>query len=97
MRINGMDANFAPRSVAVIGASSDPRRIGGRPVDFLRRRGFAGPILPINPKSAEVQGLPAYPSLAEAPLVPDLAVIARLLRWPPRRSRNAPPVAWAGR
>ncbi|MDD9707984.1 CoA-binding protein [Seohaeicola sp. SP36] len=71
-----MDANFAPRSVAVIGASSDPRRIGGRPVDFLRRRGFAGPILPINPKSAEVQGLPAYPSLAEAPLVPDLAVIA---------------------
>jgi acyl-CoA synthetase (NDP forming) len=71
-----MDAIFNPRSVAVIGASSDPRRIGGRPVDFLKRHGFAGPILPINPKSAEVQGLPAYPSLSEAPLVPDLAVIA---------------------
>lgn len=76
MRIDGMDAIFSPRSVAVIGASGDPRRIGGRPVDFLRRHGFAGPILPINPKSAEVQGLPAYPSISEAPLVPDLAVIA---------------------
>ncbi len=76
MRIDGMDAIFSPASVAVIGASSDPKRIGGRPVDFLKRHGFAGPILPINPKSSEVQGLPAYPSLAEAPLVPDLAVIA---------------------
>ncbi len=76
MRIHGMDAIFKPRSVTVIGASSDPKRIGGRPVDFLKRHGFAGPIMPINPKSAEVQGLPAYPSLAELPSVPDLAVIA---------------------
>ena len=76
MRIHGLDAIFNPRSVAVIGASSDPRRIGGRPVDFLKRHGFAGPILPINPKSPEVQGLPAYPSVTDAPLVPDLAVIA---------------------
>ncbi|WP_026757601.1 acetate--CoA ligase family protein [Sediminimonas qiaohouensis] len=76
MRIDGMDAIFAPRSVAVIGASSDPKRIGGRPVDFLIRHGFDGPILPINPKSPEVQGLTAYPSISEAPLTPDLAVIA---------------------
>ena len=76
MRIDGMDAIFAPRSVAVIGASSDPKRIGGRPVDFLKRHGFAGPILPINPKSPEVQGLTAYPSISDAPETPDLAVIA---------------------
>ncbi|WP_233152274.1 acetate--CoA ligase family protein [Marinibacterium profundimaris] len=76
MRIDGMDAIFAPRSVAVIGASSDPKRIGGRPVDFLIRHGFDGPILPINPKSPEVQGLTAYPSISEAPTTPDLAVIA---------------------
>jgi acyl-CoA synthetase (NDP forming) len=76
MRIDGMDAIFAPRSVAVIGASSDPKRIGGRPVDFLIRHGFRGTILPINPKSPEVQGLTAYPSISEAPLTPDLAVIA---------------------
>ena len=61
MRIDGMDAIFAPRSVAVIGASSDPKRIGGRPVDFLIRHGFEGTILPINPRSSEVQGLTAYP------------------------------------
>jgi acyl-CoA synthetase (NDP forming) len=71
-----MDAIFAPRSVAVIGASSDPKRIGGRPVDFLIRHGFDGPILPINPRSPEIQGLTAYPSISEAPLTPDLAVIA---------------------
>ena len=76
MRIHGMDAIFNPRSVAVIGASSDPKRIGGRPVDFLKRHGFDGPILPINPKSPEVQGLTAYPSISEAPTTPDLAVIA---------------------
>ena len=76
MRIDGMEAIFAPRSVAVIGASSDPKRIGGRPVDFLIRHGFDGPILPINPRSPEVQGLTAYPSISEAPLTPDLAVIA---------------------
>ncbi|HCQ56737.1 MAG TPA: CoA-binding protein, partial [Sulfitobacter sp.] len=71
-----MDAIFNPRSVAVIGASSDPKRIGGRPVDFLKRHGFDGPILPINPRSPEVQGLTAYPSISEAPATPDLAVIA---------------------
>ena len=76
MRIDGMDAIFAPRSVAVIGASSDPKRIGGRPVDFLRRHGFQGTILPINPKTSKVQGLTAYPSITEAPTAPDLAVIA---------------------
>ena len=76
MRIDGMDAIFAPRSVAVIGASSDPKRIGGRPVDFLRRHGFDGTILPINPKTSKVQGLTAYPSITEAPTTPDLAVIA---------------------
>ncbi|MFV2054516.1 acetate--CoA ligase family protein [Aliiroseovarius sp. YM-037] len=62
--------------MAVIGASSDPKRIGGRPVDFLKRHGFDGPILPINPRSPEVQGLTAYPSISEAPATPDLAVIA---------------------
>ncbi|MAU51800.1 MAG: CoA-binding protein [Roseovarius sp.] len=71
-----MDAIFAPRSVAVIGASGDPKRIGGRPVDFLKRHGFDGPILPINPKSSQVQGLTAYPSISESPTTPDLAVIA---------------------
>ncbi|MEO7404375.1 MAG: CoA-binding protein, partial [Burkholderiales bacterium] len=71
-----LDALFAPRSIAVVGASSDPRKIGGRPIAFLKRDGFAGAILPINPQHAEVQGLRAYPSLAELPEAPDLVLIA---------------------
>ncbi len=55
---------FRPKSVAVIGASSDPLKIGGRPVDFLKLRGYQGRIIPINPKYDEVQGLPAFPHIS---------------------------------
>lgn len=75
MRIGGMDATFAPRSVAVIGTSIDPKSIGGRMVDFLKRHRCEGTILPINPGSAEVQGLTAYPSISGGRSTPDLAVI----------------------
>ncbi|GAA5233141.1 acetate--CoA ligase family protein [Verticiella sediminum] len=51
---------FSPRSVAIIGASSDPRKIGGRPIRFMKAYGYAGRILPINANAAEIQGLPAY-------------------------------------
>jgi acyl-CoA synthetase (NDP forming) len=64
-----------PRSVAVVGASGDPGKIGGRPVAYMQKFGFAGPIVPINPTRKEIQGLPCYPSLADAPQC-DLAVIA---------------------
>jgi acyl-CoA synthetase (NDP forming) len=70
------DALFRPRGVAVVGASSDPNKIGGRPVAFLKRGGFAGRIYPINPGAAEVQGLPAFASLQEVDGPLDLAVIA---------------------
>ncbi len=66
---------FYPRSVAVIGASSDPTKIGGRPIDFLKRSGFDGRIVPVNPRAHEVQGLPAFPSIKEAGDV-DLAICA---------------------
>tara|TARA_R110000751_G_scaffold30663_19_gene78330 strand:- start:1942 stop:4074 length:2133 start_codon:yes stop_codon:yes gene_type:complete len=69
-------ALLSPRSVAVVGASSDPTRIGGLVVDILKRQGFAGPILPINPSRDEIQGLKAWPSVAAAPGGADLAVIA---------------------
>jgi acyl-CoA synthetase (NDP forming) len=71
-----LDTLFRPRSVAVIGASVDSRRIGGRPVDFLKRSGFVGPIYPINPKRSEVQGLKAYASVEDVPGEVDHVVIA---------------------
>lgn len=54
-----------PRSVAVVGASTDPRRASGRPLHYLLRYGYRGRIVPVNARHAEVAGLPAVRSLAE--------------------------------
>lgn len=72
----GMDAFFLAQGIAVIGASADATKIGGRPVHLLRRHGYAGAIYPINPKGGEIQGLPAYARLADTPQAPELALIA---------------------
>src|SRR3546814_19177832 len=60
--VSDLEALFAPRSVAVIGASSDQRRFGGRQIPYLIEAGFGGPIYPVNPPRADIQGLKAYPS-----------------------------------
>lgn len=67
---------MAPDSVAVIGASSDPGRIGGRPIDWMRRAGFQGAIYPVNPTRSEVQGLPSYASIDDLPATPQAAIVA---------------------
>ena len=67
---------FWPRQIAVIGASADPAKPGGRVVQLLRDYGYPGSILPINPGREFIQGLPAYASLAEIAGEVDLAVIA---------------------
>ncbi len=64
-----------PRSVALIGASDDATKTGGRPLAYLRRAGFSGVVYPVNPRRATVQGLRAYPSLDALPEVPDHAFI----------------------
>lgn len=71
----GLDAVLRPDRVAIVGASSDPSRIGGKLIQFLKRGGFAGALYPINPKQPEIQGLTAYATLADTPHAPDLAVI----------------------
>lgn len=67
---------LAPRSIAVIGASDNANKIGGRPIAYLARFGFQGRVFPVNPARTEVQGLRSYPSLAVLPEVPDVAIIA---------------------
>lgn len=67
---------FSPRSVAVLGASSDPTRISGRPIAYMKAQGFQGGLYPINPNRTEVQGLKAYPSVADLPETPDVAIVA---------------------
>jgi acyl-CoA synthetase (NDP forming) len=60
-----------PGSVAVVGASGSPGKAAARPVEFLRRHGWAGQVFPVNPARATVLGERAWPSLAALPIVPD--------------------------
>lgn len=73
---NSLDALFAPRSIAIIGASSDQRRFGGRPIQYLLDAGFAGGIYPVNPARDEIQGLKAYPSISDIKGPVDCAILA---------------------
>lgn len=66
---------LSPRSVAVIGASADPKKTTGRPVAYLQKHGFSGRILPVNPKVERIGELPCYPDIASLPEVPDVAVV----------------------
>ena len=75
-RLDTLTRIFAPRSLAVVGASDTATKIGGIPVDFNRRFGFAGAIYPVNPKPAPIQGLTAYPTLQSIGQPVDLAVFA---------------------
>src|SRR5260370_22234476 len=76
-RFSSLTGMIRPNSVAVLGASGDPTRIGGRPIAYLLKQGFAGAIYPVNPSRPEVQGLRAYEAVSELPTVPDVAVAAR--------------------
>jgi acyl-CoA synthetase (NDP forming) len=67
---------LAPRSVAVIGASDDPTRIGGRPIAYMRAAGYEGRLIPVNPNRSTVQGLAAVPSVMDIDGTIDFALIA---------------------
>jgi acyl-CoA synthetase (NDP forming) len=69
------EALFRPRTVALIGASGDPAKNTARPQRFLRKHGYSGRIVPVNPGRREVLGEPAYATLAQAPVDIDHAFI----------------------
>ena len=68
-------ALFAPRSVALVGASSDPGKNSSRAQRLLKMHGYRGRVLPINPGHREIQGVTAYPDLRSAPGPIDHALI----------------------
>ena len=70
-----LDGFFNPHAVAVIGASADPDKLGGRPIRFFREAGFAGEIYPVNSRSAEIQGFKAYASVTDIPGPVDHAML----------------------
>lgn len=75
-RSSTLSCLLAPKSVAVVGASDDPSRIGGRPIHYFKAGGFQGPVYPVNPKRETVQGLTAYPAVDALPEPVDFAIIA---------------------
>ncbi|WP_068302846.1 acetate--CoA ligase family protein [Pararhodobacter sp. CCB-MM2] len=71
-----IDRIIEPHSVALIGASEDYRKFGGRILHHLLEHGYEGRVFPINPKRDEILGLPCYASVADLPEAPDLALVA---------------------
>ena len=67
---------FAPRSIAVIGASNDSTRIGGRPIASLLQGGYEGAIYPVNPMRPTVQGIACFADIADIPAPVDCAIVA---------------------
>ena len=60
-------ALFEPKTVALIGASGDAKKNTSRPQRFLRKHGYKGRIVPVNPGRDEIFGEKAYPDLMSVP------------------------------
>ena len=75
MSARSLDALFRPNSVAVIGASTEPRHVGAVIMSHLLGGKFLGPVMPVHPTLDAVAGVLAYRSVDTLPLTPDLAVI----------------------
>lgn len=72
---DAINGTLRPKSVAVIGASATPGKIGFTVLDNLIKGGYQGKIFPINPSSSEILGLKAYPTVADVPEDIDAAII----------------------
>jgi acetyltransferase len=70
-----LETMFAPKSVALIGATESPGSVGRTVLENLKAGAFAGPIYPVNPKREFVLGLKSFPSISSIPEKVDLAVI----------------------
>ena len=64
-----------PRTIALIGASDDPKKVTGRPLAFLQKHGTGARLFPINPNRETVQGVPAVKSLSDIEEPIDLTYI----------------------
>lgn len=76
MTTRNLDAFFAPKSIALVGASNQPNSVGAVLALNLFNAGFRGPIFPVNPHEEAIRSTLNFHSVAELPMAPDLAVIA---------------------
>lgn len=70
-----LDRFFNPQSVAIVGASRQPSKVGYEILAGLLKGGYPGKIFPVNPTASEIQGLKAYPNLKSIGEIPDLVVL----------------------
>ncbi|WP_374630408.1 bifunctional acetate--CoA ligase family protein/GNAT family N-acetyltransferase [Ferrovibrio sp.] len=75
MTIRNLDKLLGPKSVAVIGATETPEKVGNVVLANIIEAGFSGPIWPVNPKYTILRGLACYADIAALPAAPDLAVV----------------------
>lgn len=73
---SNIEAFMNPTSIAVVGASEDANKVGGKIVSYLRTYGYKGNIFPINPTKREVQGIAAYRDIESVPAEVDAVLIA---------------------
>jgi acetyltransferase len=76
MNVHKLEKMFAPRTIAVIGASVTSGTVGFSLVNNLKNAGFTGKIFPVNPKYPEILELQCYPDISHVPENVDLAIIA---------------------
>ncbi|MDC8438042.1 MAG: acetate--CoA ligase family protein, partial [Candidatus Nitrosotenuis sp.] len=70
-----METFFTPKSVALVGASATPGKVGNSVLDSLAKHDYKGKVYPINPKADQILGLKCYPSIEEVPDAIDLVVV----------------------
>lgn len=80
----GLDAILSPRSIAVIGASRSPEKVGGALFGNLLGSDYTGVVFPVNPSSPVVRGVMAWPSVRDVPAEVELAVIVVPARFVPQ-------------
>lgn len=76
MSIRNLNALFEPKTIALVGASNRPNSVGAVLARNLLEAGFAGPILPVNPKERAIRSTLCYNAIGELPTAPDLAVLS---------------------
>jgi len=74
-RPDAIAALLRPSSIAVIGATPDPTRVGGMPISFLKAVGYPGEVYPVNSRYSEIQGLPAFRSVGSIGKPIDMALV----------------------
>ena len=73
--IEFMETFFTPQSVALVGASATPGKVGNSVLDSIAKHDYKGKVFPINPKQEEILGIKCYPSLESIPEPVDLVVV----------------------